>query len=135
MILHERRPARHLRGLAALAVGVALGLAAPPAAAQQEDAYRTVTAQDLFGGIMEGGLAAWVEDPMERMALSTAMATTYIFGAADGAKDRQWCPGEDADVEELTTTVLDYLDGLPEDRLSENAALIVAEALGKAHPC
>ncbi|MBV7483432.1 Rap1a/Tai family immunity protein [Bordetella sp. BOR01] len=130
MALHACRPAFH-RHLAALA----LVLAAAPAAAQQAEIYRPVTARDLYAGIMEGGLASWVQDPVQRTALSTYMATSYILGAADGAKGKQWCPAPDLDGRVMSEAVLNYLADLPQARLSENASVIVTEALGKAHPC
>src|SRR3546814_19463817 len=57
-----------------LLAALALVLAAAPAAAQQAEIYRPVTARDLYAGIMEGGLASWVQDPVQRTALSTYMA-------------------------------------------------------------
>lgn len=125
-----RRPTLH-RHLAALA----LVLATVPAAAQQAQAYRPVTAKDLLAGIMEGGLASWVQDPVQRTALSTYMATSYILGVADNAKGKRWCPTPGLDGRVMSEAVLGYLADLPKARQSENAATIVAEALGKAKPC
>lgn len=138
MLLPERRAHPRLR-LAALALGTALAAAAPAAAAASADRqpapYRPISAQELYDGIMQGGLASWVEDPAQRTMLSTLMATSYILGIADSAAGKQWCPASGLDTEAMPGPVLDYLADLPEARRSEPAAGIVVEALGRAHPC
>lgn len=122
------------RLLAALAFALAASTAAA-APAQQPSPYRPITAQELYDGIMSGGLAAWVKDPAQRTMLSTLMATSYILGIADTANGKQWCPASDLDMEAMPAPVLDYLGDLPEARRSEGAAGIVVEALAKAYPC
>jgi len=113
----------------------ALALAMAPAAGQPEQSYRPITAQALYEGIMDGGLADWVEDPAQRTMLSTFMATSYILGVADDARGRQWCPPADLGIQPMVGAVMDHLADLPEARRSEDAAAVVGEALGKAHPC
>ncbi len=113
----------------------ALVLATFSAAAQQPEAYRPVTAGELYAGIMEGALASWVKDPAQRTMLSTAMATSYMLGVANSTQGRQWCPKETLDVQAVSGAVLDYLADLPENRHSENAATVITEALGKRYPC
>jgi hypothetical protein len=110
-------------------------LAALPAAAQQSETYRPATAGEIYAGIMEGALASWVQDPAQRTTLSTAMATSYIIGVADSARNRQWCPKQPPSIQALSGVVLDYLADISEARRSENAAAVIAEALGRAYPC
>ncbi|HYG44625.1 MAG TPA: Rap1a/Tai family immunity protein [Bordetella sp.] len=127
-------PARRT-GPPRLAVALAFTLVAGAAAAQQPAPYHPITAQDLYAGIMDGGLASWVEDPAQRTMLSTLMATSYILGIADTTNGKQWCPSSTLDMEEMPAPVLDYLAHLPEARRAEGAAGIVIEALARAHPC
>lgn len=123
---------RHLcRFLAAWA----LALPAAGALAAQASPYRPIAAQELYAGIMDGALAAWVEDPAQRTMLSTLMATSYILGIADSAIGKQWCPATDLDMESMPAPVLDYLGRLPAARQTEGAAGVVLEALAQAHPC
>jgi len=110
-------------------------VAVPVAARQPPDIYRPVTAGELYSGIMEGGLAPWVQDPAQRTALSTFMATAYVMGTADSVRGKKWCPGQHVHIQVLTDTVLDYLADLPRSRQAEDAATIVAEALGRSYPC
>ena len=130
MSLHKNRLIFH-RYLA----GFALILAAFSATAQQPEAYRHVKAGELYAGIMEGGLASWVQDPAQRTMLSTAMATSYMLGVANSTQNTQWCPKDMVEVQVISGAVLDYLADLPENRHSENAATVVGEALGKRYPC
>jgi len=129
----ERHPAWRRR-LAVLALAPAVA-AAPAAAQPPEEAYRPITAAELYAGIMEGGLASWVRDPAQRTTLSTAMATSYILGVANSAQDSQWCPAAGLGVAAMAATVLDHLADLPQGRQQESAAAVVAEALGKTYPC
>lgn len=105
------------------------------ASAQQFEAYRPVTAEELYAGVMEGGLASWVQDPVQRTVLSTAMATSYILGVANSTQNVQWCPKEPPDMQAISVSVLDYFGDLPKSRQSENAAKVIAEALSKGYPC
>lgn len=120
-------------------IGFPLLLAALSAAAQQPETYRPVTAGELYGGIMEGGLegglASWVHDPAQRAALSSFMAMSYILGVANSTQNQQWCPKRPPEVRALSSAVLDYLADLPRKRHTENAAVVVIEALRKASPC
>jgi len=63
------------------------------------------------------------------------MASSYILGVADNARGKRWCPTPGLDGRVMSEAVLGYLADLPKARQSENAATIVAEALGKAYPC
>ncbi|MEH2921333.1 Rap1a/Tai family immunity protein [Samsonia erythrinae] len=110
-------------------------LAATPVVAQSSGIYHPITARELYLGIMEGGLASWVQDPAQRSALSTAMATAYVLGTADSQRDKKWCPNQRVHIQAMTETVLDYLADLPQNRQEEDAATIVSEALGKSYPC
>lgn len=123
------------RALPRYLAGLGLALCMMPVHAQQPDVYQTLTADDLLGSFLDGRLAAWVEDPAHRTMLSTSMGTAYVLGTADSVKGEAWCPQPDARIQAFTEVVLDYLADLPEARLSENAAKIVAEGLGKAYPC
>lgn len=124
------RPVRLLHAIAAV-----LALASAPVAAQEVEQYRPIIAKELYDGIMSGGLASWVEDPAQRTALSTYMATSYIWAVADSTQGKQWCLTPPLDLVKMAESVLNYLSDLPESRQSEGAAPVVAEALGKAYPC
>lgn len=128
MRFRHRIPYRNLAGLV-------LALSAMAAQAQQPEVYRPITAKELLAGFMEGGLATWIQDPVQRSSLSTFMATAYVLGTADSVKGQQWCPGQDVRMETFSERVMDYLADLPQARQEESAAKIVAEALGKAYPC
>lgn len=125
-----RRPVR-LRFLA----GLVLGAAMLSVQAQPTEAYRAITAKELLAGFMDGGLAAWLEDPVQRASLSTFIATAYVLGVADSVSGSVWCPGDQMQTPAMLEPVLDYLADVPQDRQDVNAATIVAQALGKAYPC
>ncbi|MBV7483466.1 Rap1a/Tai family immunity protein [Bordetella sp. BOR01] len=127
-------PARRT-GPPRLVAALAFALATGAAMAQPPSPYRPITAQELYAGIMDGGLASWVQDPAQRTMLSTLMATSYILGIADTTNGKQWCPSSTLDMEAMPAPVLDYLAHLPEERRAEGAAGIVIEALARAHPC
>jgi hypothetical protein len=97
--------------------------------------YLPLTAQDVLSGIMDGGLAPWIEDPARRTMFSTTIASSYIFGVADSANGTQWCAPAGLNAQDLMKPVLDTLNDLPKERQSERASKVVIEALGKAYPC
>lgn len=125
-----RRPMR-LRSLA----GLVLGASMLSVQAQPSDAYRAITAKELLAGFMEGGLASWLEDPVQRASLSTFIATAYVLGVADSVSGSAWCPGDQMQTPAMLEPVLDYLADVPQDRQNDRAAKIVAQALSKAYPC
>lgn len=126
----------HRRGMRAFCIAALSFVAlSAPVAAQESNSYRAITAKELFEGIMDGSLASWVEDLGERTALSSYIATSYIWGVADNTKGKGWCPVPPLAVQDLAETVLNYLGDLPEARQSEDASVVVAESLSKAYPC
>lgn len=106
-----------------------------PDTAFASDSYRAITAEELYKGIMDGQLAAWVQDPAERSVLSTSMATSYMIGVGDATRGKAWCPDKDFTIQRLSESVLDYLADLPKGRYSEDAAVIVSESLARVRPC
>ena len=117
------------------AIAVTLALVSAPVAAQPVEQYRPIVAKELYDGIMSGGLASWVEDPAQRTALSTYMATSNIWAVADSTQGKKWGLTPSLDLVKMAESVLAYLDELPTSRQSEGAAVIVAESLGKTYPC
>ncbi|MBE9604306.1 hypothetical protein IAI18_05475 [Acetobacteraceae bacterium H6797] len=71
----------------------------------------------------------------EGRRLSSARAHAYIAGVADAAGGRGWCSAGSVPPHELADRVHTYLVDLPPSRLSESAARLVMEALGKSFPC
>ncbi|PWF20886.1 Rap1a/Tai family immunity protein [Corticimicrobacter populi] len=102
---------------------------------QKTSTYRPITGQELLDGIMKGGLADWIEDEGQRTALSTSIAMGYIQGSIDSIRGKHACLNDGILLDNLYPRVLEYLSALPRQKLTENAAMLVMEAMVQHYPC
>ncbi|WP_245364274.1 Rap1a/Tai family immunity protein [Sinorhizobium americanum] len=61
--------------------------------------------------------------------------TTYIAGIADATSGTRWCGAGTVVPHEPADRVHTHLGDLPTERLNENAATLVGEALAQSFPC
>lgn len=110
-------------------------LACSAAVAQAQD-----TRQWRFSGTellnaLKGDLAPEISDQELRRMVSSARGQSYVAGVADATDAKTWCGKGAVLPHELSDRVVTYLSDVPEERLDENAAVLVAEALAKSFPC
>jgi len=84
---------------------------------------------------IEGKLAPEVSDPEMRRLVSVAKSSAYIAGVADLTSESDWCGAGAVAPHELTDRIYTYLGDLPAEKLDEQAATLVREALKVSFPC
>ena len=84
---------------------------------------------------IEGKLAPEVSDPEMRRLVSVAKSSAYIAGVADLTSGSDWCGAGAVAPHELTDRIYTYLGDLSAEKLDEQAATLVREALKVSFPC
>ena len=84
---------------------------------------------------IEGKLAPEVSDPEMRRLVSIAKSSAYIAGVADLTSGSDWCGAGAVAPHELTDRIYSYLGDIPAEKLDEQAATLVREALKVSFPC
>jgi len=84
---------------------------------------------------IEGKLAPEVSDPEMRRLVSVAKSSAYIAGVADLTSGSDWCGAGAVAPHELTDRIYTYLGDIPAEKLDEQAATLVREALKVSFPC
>ena len=84
---------------------------------------------------IEGKLAPEVSDPEMRRLVSSAKSSAYIAGVADLTGGSDWCGAGTVAPHELTDRIYTYLGDIPAEKLDEQAATLVREALKVSFPC
>lgn len=84
---------------------------------------------------IEGKFAPEVSDPEMRRLVSVAKSSAYIAGVADLTSGSDWCGAGAVAPHELTDRVYTYLGDIGAEKLDEQAAVLVREALASSFPC
>lgn len=106
------------------------------ASARADETERTwiYTGADLVQAL-RGDFAPEALDPELKRMLSSARGQAYIAGVADQAGSAGWCGAGRIHPHELASHVFAHLEGLPSDRMEENAATLTGEALVAIYEC
>ncbi len=118
--------------LSGLALCVFL-LGSPELVLAQERTW-ILSGADLIAAL-KGDFAPETSDKELKRLLSTARASAYVSGVADVLQNREWCGAGAILPHEINDRVFTYLKDLAPERLDENAALLVSQALSKEFPC
>lgn len=129
------RPASRFAGsLLAGGCAMAATMLCAPALADEQARTWIFSGSELVGSL-EGKLAPEASNEEIRRMLSSARGNAYIAGIADATSGARWCGAGTVLPHELADRVHTYLGDLPPERLNENAATLVSEALAKSFPC
>lgn len=121
-------------GFRAQLCAIALTLLCSPAPAEEQTRDWIFSGSELAEAL-QGKLAPEASDENTRRMLSSARGNAYIAGIADATNGTRWCGGGTVLPHELADRVYTYLGDLPPERLNENAATLVSEALATSFPC
>lgn len=116
-----------------MALCIALACGTAVANAQDARQWRFSGAELL--NALKGDFAPEISDPELRRQVSSARGQSYVAGVADATETKAWCGKGAVLPHELPDRVVTYFSDLPKERLDENAAVLVAEALAKSFPC
>jgi hypothetical protein len=117
------------------AVILCIALACNTAIAHAQDARQWRFNGTELLNALKGDFAPEISDPELRRQVSSARGQSYVAGVADSTDTKAWCGKGAVLPHELPDRVVTYLGDLPKERLEENAAVLVAEALAKSFPC
>jgi hypothetical protein len=129
------RPAMRLAGILLKGGCAIAAMILHAAALADEGARKWIFSGSELAEALEGKLAPEASNEESRRMLSSTRGNAYIAGVADATSGTRWCGAGTVLPHELADRVHTYLGDVPPERLEENAATLVAEALAQSFPC
>ncbi|APG95606.1 Tiorf68 protein (plasmid) [Sinorhizobium americanum] len=132
--IHDPAMRRLAGNLLAVGCVIAAALLYTPALADEPARTWIFSGSELVEAL-EGKLVPEASNEETRRMLSSAGGNAYIAGIADATSGTRWCGAGTVVPHELADRVHTHLGDLPTERLNENAATLVGEALAQSFPC